>query len=489
MTLDMTTDDEQEALEAGHQYPIEHTALEHEGMEAGRQDVPLFLNAYEAIELRRCEGVVEKGLVAFLDVGQALWQIRQSRLYREKHTTFEEYVEDRWLMSKSQAYRLISATEIVHQIEEAGSPIGDNGEHLLPANAAQARPLSQLAKHQRAGAWQTAVEKAGGQPTAQVVQEVVSEMLPPKPEKADAAALPLFDVETTQEAQTGLAPPGPVPALNNLGDNAPVRDADMTDEECEESASRPASAAGALANLNDERDATVKEWSEDESSEANSDAGAEAGAAAEDGASAAAPEPVHAPDMAGVPETDPAGTGDAVSDDGAPDVAAPVAQKPAVGAPVAKPLAVAPKPEAAKATAPAAPPAPPAGMIATLVKEADFHKAMEMGLWPPAFAIQTVNDLEAHIKALDAREINLAETQLVPAETPVPPSMAMTIAGAAASRLAEINATAGTILQYSEIQLLDELFPDRETTAPDHIVAVLLTARLRDMTIPKDETN
>jgi len=299
-TLDMTTENPPEAIEAGH------------------HDLPLFLDAHEAIEFSRCEGVVDRGLAAFLDVGQALWQIRQSRLYRESYDTFEQYVDHRWHMSKSQAYRVISATEIVHQLEEAGSPIGDSGEHLLPANEAQARPLSQLPEHQRAGAWQASVERAGGQPTAQVVQEVVTGMLPPRPEKADAVAAPLFDIEAVQETQSRFACPEPVLPLTGEGDITPapssgrVRDADMMDEEWETSISRPASAADALSKLNAERDAIVKKWSEDETS---SDAGAEAGEAQGDGSPAAAPEPVHAP-----------------------DVAAPVAPKPAVAAPTTKPV-------------------------------------------------------------------------------------------------------------------------------------------------------
>ena len=436
-------------------------------LEAQTEDVPLFLNAHEAVELNRCEGVVEKGLAAFLDVGQALWQIRQSRLYRERFDTFEEYVEQRWHMSKSSAYRVISATEIVQQLEASyletnGSPVGDAGEHLLPVNEAQARPLAQLAEHQRAGAWAAAVEKAGGQPTAAVVQEVVAGMLPPKLEKVDSVAAPLFDMEDDAAGQSGFVPPAPAP-LNTQGGNP--KPGNMTDEEWEASAkpfsaAEPLSAADTLTALNQERDETVAGWTE---SKPPAQEQAELVTSTLDTKALVDTEALRK-----VAETI-----DAV------EVA------PVHSAPAAKPSAPA-QPETNSKPGPApAVPALPAGMISTIVKEADFKQAQEMGLWPPAFAIRTVHDLEAHIKAMDARE-----TPDAPAsnEAPAPPSQAMIVAGVSATRLAEINATGGgSILYYAETQLLNELFPKRETTGPDHIVAVLVTARLREMTAKASE--
>ncbi len=504
MTLGMTTEDaaaasQPQAIEAGHQ---EFT----------------FLNAHEAIELGRCEAVVEKGLAAFLDVGQALWQIRQSRLYRENHSTFEEYVEARWLMSKSQAYRLISATEVVHQIEEAGSPIGDNGDHLLPSNAAQARPLSQLPIHQRPEAWAKAVEQSGGQPTAAVVQEIVTGMLPPKPEKTDRAVAPLFEVEEIPETQSGFASPGPAVLETNA-----VRDADMTDEEWESSVSRPASAADALANLNAQRDDAVKGWSQDEdnqnqdnSAQNGSDAAHAAGRALDAAASTEATGETEAIDDADDPAEDdsdapgPAAgvpTPDAVpgalhgqahpAPPVSPNDAAAANQKPA-DADKAD-VAVAPKPAAsAKSEAPAklapapgpAAPTLPAGFTTAIVKEADFKKAQELGLWPLANAIDVYAEMQAQIDTqaeVKAQIEELGDKLGEELGAAAPPSPAMVVAGVSATRLAEINETAGTVLYHAETQLLNEMFPERETTGPDHIVAVLVTIRLREMTAKATE--
>ena len=49
------------------------------------------LSEAETLELRRLEARVEIGLKAFWEIGQALSQIRDKRLYRENYKTFEEY--------------------------------------------------------------------------------------------------------------------------------------------------------------------------------------------------------------------------------------------------------------------------------------------------------------------------------------------------------------------------------------------------------------
>lgn len=160
------------------------------------------LSIAEDLYLGRCEAVIREGLHTFVAVGDALAAIRDGRLYRATHATFEAYAQDKWSISRSQAYRWVSAAETYHQIEQAApvSPIGDMP--ILPANEAQARPLNTLPEEQRPEAWAQAVEQAGGQPTAADVQAVVEEMLPPKTEPvkpAPAAVSELFDEEESDE--------------------------------------------------------------------------------------------------------------------------------------------------------------------------------------------------------------------------------------------------------------------------------------------------
>ena len=46
--------------------------------------------------LAELETVIESGIRTFVDVGRALLEIRDSRLYRESYPTFDEYCRERW---------------------------------------------------------------------------------------------------------------------------------------------------------------------------------------------------------------------------------------------------------------------------------------------------------------------------------------------------------------------------------------------------------
>lgn len=158
------------------------------------------LTLSEAEQLQTLEAVIEQGIQTFVDVGQALVTIRDRRLYRSQHDTFEEYCKERWGFKRAQAYRMIGAAQVVANL----SPIGDT---LLPANEAQARPLVGLPAEWQREAWQRAVETApGGRVTAEHVQRVVEGMV-----AEDALTprdnLPASPVETgmTQEMQVLLS--------------------------------------------------------------------------------------------------------------------------------------------------------------------------------------------------------------------------------------------------------------------------------------------
>jgi hypothetical protein len=140
----------------------------------------------ESSRLSTLEATIERGLTTFVEVGSALSEIRDQRLYRETHGTFESYCQERWGMSSRRANQLVSAAEVV-------SAISDNGNHgsqILPTTERQARPLAELPKPDRADAWQEAVESApNGKPTAKTVKDVVDRKLgrEPKPDPPKTA--------------------------------------------------------------------------------------------------------------------------------------------------------------------------------------------------------------------------------------------------------------------------------------------------------------
>lgn len=68
------------------------------------------LDPAEGARLVRLERTVDRAVeVAGKIAGEALATIRDEKLYRMTHTTFEEYVGERWGFSRRTAYRMIEA--------------------------------------------------------------------------------------------------------------------------------------------------------------------------------------------------------------------------------------------------------------------------------------------------------------------------------------------------------------------------------------------
>lgn len=124
----------------------------------------------ERQELVQLETVIERGLQTFYEVGMALLEIRERRLYRQEFHSFEAYCADRWNMSKPHAHRMIAAVGVVQNLVPLGT--------TLPNSEAQTRPLRQLDPEQQREAWQRAVESVpdGSVPTPGHVQSIVDEM-------------------------------------------------------------------------------------------------------------------------------------------------------------------------------------------------------------------------------------------------------------------------------------------------------------------------
>jgi len=80
----------------------------------------------EAERREALEHDIGSGMRTFRTVGAALEEMRDSRLYRSTHDTFEDYCSDRWSIGKAYAYCLIEGAVVVRNL----SPIGDNPAKL-----------------------------------------------------------------------------------------------------------------------------------------------------------------------------------------------------------------------------------------------------------------------------------------------------------------------------------------------------------------------
>lgn len=174
------------------------------------------LTQTETSKLADLEQVIERGKNTFVEVGNALSEIRDSRIYRATHSTFEDYCRERWQFSKTQCNRLIDSAKVALNL----APIG-----VIPSTESQARPLAKLEPEQQPAAWEKAQEiaKEEGKPvTARHVEQAVAEIVTPQPIRTES------DEEQTPEAESGVAlvyARTAIDALNKIPKRDPSRKA------------------------------------------------------------------------------------------------------------------------------------------------------------------------------------------------------------------------------------------------------------------------
>ena len=127
---------------------------------------------------------------AFFEAGKALAELRDRRLYRSTHSTFEEYCKDRFGFERRHPYRLIEAAGVVdnlikmcpiwtqNEIENDPATVHSDQRQILPTSEGQVRPMTKLEPQEQQQVWQQAVEIAGGKvPTGKIVKDVVQRIM------------------------------------------------------------------------------------------------------------------------------------------------------------------------------------------------------------------------------------------------------------------------------------------------------------------------
>lgn len=100
------------------------------------------------------EAAIDQGAAALRDMGNALLEIRDARLYRLTHSSFENYLRERFNFSRQYGYLLMQLATIAERCQ----PLVD-----IPLHSEQhARLLGRLPDEQQGPAWAAAVESAGG---------------------------------------------------------------------------------------------------------------------------------------------------------------------------------------------------------------------------------------------------------------------------------------------------------------------------------------
>lgn len=125
------------------------------------------LTPQEKVRLHQLERVVEAHLDGLLAAGKALAEIRSSRLYRQHFATFEQYVRERWALSRSRADELCRSNATAELLIASGATLPDG------ISEAALRPISALPAELQPTTWrlvEAAAPKCG--PTQPVVSKV-----------------------------------------------------------------------------------------------------------------------------------------------------------------------------------------------------------------------------------------------------------------------------------------------------------------------------
>lgn len=129
------------------------------------------LSQVETARLAELEPIIERGLASFVEVGNALIEISDSRLYRATHSTFKQYCEDRWKMTAARAYQLCDAAEVIKSLPVEKSTMVDSER--------MARELVKVPAAKRVEVLETVQAKAksnGNKVTAKAIKEQAAPM-------------------------------------------------------------------------------------------------------------------------------------------------------------------------------------------------------------------------------------------------------------------------------------------------------------------------
>ena len=118
--------------------------------------------------LAELEKTIARGKTTFVEVGLALAEIRDLRLYRREHGSFSEYCREKWGWNKSYAYYMIEGAVVVQELPQKVSTKVDT--------ETAARELAKAEPEARAGIVQAIVDS--GEP---VTAAAIKRHLPPVP--------------------------------------------------------------------------------------------------------------------------------------------------------------------------------------------------------------------------------------------------------------------------------------------------------------------
>jgi hypothetical protein len=154
----------------GSKMPIDPLPPQPPELDVGALGTVEELSAEDYLALLTNEQIIRDEFRNSIDVGLALIEIRDRRLYRIEFGSFAEYYVKKWRFDKRKVY-FLTATAEVHRAITTGTNLP------LPEYASQMRPLLGLTPDQVRLAWEHAAQEAGTGPiTPRRVRAAVVEL-------------------------------------------------------------------------------------------------------------------------------------------------------------------------------------------------------------------------------------------------------------------------------------------------------------------------
>jgi polyhydroxyalkanoate synthesis regulator phasin len=158
------------------------------------------LTTLDRSNLRKLESTIEKGIETFIEVGSALKQIRDQKLYREGFKSFDSYVQEKWMLSRRYAYQLIESAEVAQNVHHgAQNPVA------IP-NERTARELGKLPPEEQPKVWDEVVSSTPN-PTHKDVEAHVQRKLSetdPEPEAKSFIDEVMGNAEQAKDIQKAI---------------------------------------------------------------------------------------------------------------------------------------------------------------------------------------------------------------------------------------------------------------------------------------------
>jgi len=132
---------------------------------------PEALTSIESQRLNTLETAIEKGRAGFLEVGHALEQIRDGRLYRSGYPTFEKYCCEKWNFTRQYINQVIGGARAVKSLPPS--------METIVTNPGQARALAQVEPEKREEVINKVIE-TGKKVTAKAIKAAADELKPLK---------------------------------------------------------------------------------------------------------------------------------------------------------------------------------------------------------------------------------------------------------------------------------------------------------------------